>query len=1213
MPSKRAVAAFEPISPDLDIRHLVESTPNFEYVTRIDCSMIEHHGLEAFERLVLLHVIVGGKPIVIEGYQQRLDRWTFALQWLRDNCSQKGTHNLFLPQERLLIKVAVENARDLSKKENLPLSIGHYLNSMPLLANQWTPQNYKNKDRQRIYLKDIDCPPLWQDKLTNLIPSCLFYLNESIGELDGPGAVDEPNPNGTGIRRGKGIAPAGDLMSSLPPEMRAENLMCYIGHEGTYTPSHREMCASLGQNIMVETSTGAVEDNKVSKPGSSIWFMTETKDRHVVSDYWLSALGHDIEVENHFAQINAWRAAPFKTWVVDQRVGDFILIPPLAPHQVWNRGTRTMKVAWNRTTVETLELALDEALPQARMVCRDEQYKNKAIIYYTLVKYTNLVASSTGLRQRSGKPPSKIKKLQKDFKRLHSLFTRILVSESFPPGQEEKKIEMVPFDSNITCAYCRGNIFNRFLTCPACVGELPNGGEDAYDICMDCYSMGRSCRCISKLRWVEQFPWGELVQKHEAWRRQIINFEGRVTDESPLSLKAEVERSGKRTLAEVCQGELRKRPWRDVRKPAEALDPGNESDEIVVNGERMVAKKKRKARKSEKFQRENQVCHFHAAWEPTWKQIECSKCKAIFCFGFLARAYDMKPQDLLADKAWKCPKCLNFCMCRNCQKRPDWKMVEPPRMMLGHDTKKVADPRSVESLVDYSLSNMSWLQKTGEDGRKNTRRIQKKQIAAEKAKAQGDQVHDSDNEDQQMQDSLLYLARQEGITIDPTLGGGSGAATKESTDSEDVYNENPEEGMPYDLYDDLEYPPQPQYVVPEGVIFDYPDPGVQPTIPPAVDSEPQKESHPGYEPANIRGKSPEIELTHLKRKRSAADTGDRAFNPKKSNPAPSSNKKKPRKSLVVKFSISREKLSKLNRMTLIAQSALKGIDIENEPPVIASDLRALNMESGILVLQRKKKALAGESKEDDDEEFAGPRFRKDRPQPTVSVSIPTRRTRTKTIAYDEASDVEMLEDAENTESPSSQDEAKPPEEETYVSSESAVEASSPVSGILDPALFEPSAPPSNEIRSFTSINQQRPPSSSKPNGASQPKKPVEPTKSILKKPAPVSEAEKNRKAKLAAMQGLDGSSDDFPSYSSSNEDYESEGWEEQQHVQAAPKTSPKIQKAQVQGIMRAPKAVERIARSASDSLMDDTESSRQPSPADGIRRQKSGMKPMTSV
>ncbi len=52
--------------------------------------MIDHQGIEAFEKLILLHVVIGGKPLVIEGYQERLDRWTFALQWLRDNYSQKG-------------------------------------------------------------------------------------------------------------------------------------------------------------------------------------------------------------------------------------------------------------------------------------------------------------------------------------------------------------------------------------------------------------------------------------------------------------------------------------------------------------------------------------------------------------------------------------------------------------------------------------------------------------------------------------------------------------------------------------------------------------------------------------------------------------------------------------------------------------------------------------------------------------------------------------------------------------------------------------------------------------------------------------------------------------------------------------------------------------------------------------------------------------------
>lgn len=90
MPSTRPCAAFEPISPEFDVKSLVESTPTFEWVVRIDCDMIDHQGVEAFEKLVLIHVILGGKPLVVEGYERRLDRWTFAVQWLRDNLGSKG-------------------------------------------------------------------------------------------------------------------------------------------------------------------------------------------------------------------------------------------------------------------------------------------------------------------------------------------------------------------------------------------------------------------------------------------------------------------------------------------------------------------------------------------------------------------------------------------------------------------------------------------------------------------------------------------------------------------------------------------------------------------------------------------------------------------------------------------------------------------------------------------------------------------------------------------------------------------------------------------------------------------------------------------------------------------------------------------------------------------------------------------------------------------
>ncbi|KAL1612259.1 hypothetical protein SLS60_000483 [Paraconiothyrium brasiliense] len=583
MPAARPRASFEPIPPDFDVRTFVETADNFQYADRISYEMIANNGMEQFEKLVLLHVIIGGKPLVIDGFEEVLDPWTFTPSWLRDNMGDKP-----------------ENARNLTTKENIPLTIKHYLKNMGKLTEQFfeDAERYRDTTRQRVYLKDIDCPNVWRNKVEEHIPAALFYLNESTGEIGGPGALDKPSG-----RKGRGIGRAGDLMSSLPPEMRAENLMCYIGHEGTYTPAHREMCASLGQNIMVNASTTVGEDGKPERPGSSLWFMTEMKDRHLVSEYWLSTLGHDIEVENHFAQLIAWRKAPFKTYVVEQRPGDFILIPPLAPHQVWNRGTRTMKVAWNRTTVETLELAMSEALPASRIVCRDEQYKNKAIIYYSLLKYSDLIKIARARSELGGEQEEtihrslKIRHVQRDFKRLFDLYKNILLSEMFAPEAQHTREhpESLPFDGNVTCAYCRCNIFNRFLTCKSCKNLYSEEMDEPYDVCMDCYCMGRSCGCQSGYTWVEQWKWKDLIHRYEEWRAQIVEIDGHITEKTPLPLPEERRYFSKKTLAQVCQEQLKLRPFVDIKNPHPANDESEEDEpQTDANGYPKPAKKKSK-------------------------------------------------------------------------------------------------------------------------------------------------------------------------------------------------------------------------------------------------------------------------------------------------------------------------------------------------------------------------------------------------------------------------------------------------------------------------------------------------------------------------------------------------------------------------------------------------------------------------------------------
>lgn len=665
----------------------------------------------------------------------------------------------------------VEHARNLTSQDNIPLTIGHYLNHMGKLTDQFfeSKDNYKDKNKQRIYLKDIDCPPVWQDKLRDMLPSGLFYWNDSTGDFGGPGSTNEGTLHGASKRKGKGIAPAGDLMSSLPQEMRAENLMCYVGHEGTYTAAHREMCASLGQNIMVHTSNDVDESGNPQKPGSSIWFMTESKHRQVVSEYWLSTLGHDIELENHYAQISAWQRAPFKVYVVEQKLGDFILIPPLAPHQVWNRGTCTVKVAWNRTTVQTLEHAIHEALPKARMVCRDEQYKNKATIYYTLMKYSGLLRKAQQIASRNPQDEQfiyaarKIRQLHKDFKTLFNLFKEILLSEMFSQTLSKEYPEYVAFDSNVTCSYCRCNIFNRFITCKSCPDQF--GGDDPYDICMDCFVMGRSCRCQSKFKWVEQFRWKDLCERYEDWRRQYIDLDQGMTGITPCTLTDERRLHPKKTTAQICQEQLRIRPWRDVKNDAPAEDENEDAeDEVRITADGTVRKIVKK--KSQVWLNNNLPCHTCIKRHPKWTMAEC-KCGKAWCYGSLFRAHDLMPQDVMEDPNWECPHCRLVCSTGACRKDRNQHPYEPKGTLLGHDTKKVADVRSIESLVDFGVSNLSWIREGV--GTPLERRLVEAEQDGDGADADG--YMDIDEQEDQYHQRIYYSPIRD--AIDPALGGGA--------------------------------------------------------------------------------------------------------------------------------------------------------------------------------------------------------------------------------------------------------------------------------------------------------------------------------------------------------------------------------------------------------------------------------------------------------
>ncbi|KAL5082850.1 hypothetical protein Trisim1_002940, partial [Trichoderma cf. simile WF8] len=126
MPSaQHPQAKFDPIPPDLDLHSLVDHTPNFRWAQRVSRSQIRSLGQHDFEKLVAIHVIAGGKPLVIEGWDAALPSSLFSAGWLENAYDKKQ-----------------ENVRDISNSSDIPMTTGHYLRSMKQLTNQWTPNTY---------------------------------------------------------------------------------------------------------------------------------------------------------------------------------------------------------------------------------------------------------------------------------------------------------------------------------------------------------------------------------------------------------------------------------------------------------------------------------------------------------------------------------------------------------------------------------------------------------------------------------------------------------------------------------------------------------------------------------------------------------------------------------------------------------------------------------------------------------------------------------------------------------------------------------------------------------------------------------------------------------------------------------------------------------------------------------------------------------------
>ncbi|CAG8593975.1 2921_t:CDS:10 [Acaulospora morrowiae] len=441
-------------------------SPVFKEVTRIDATKLTDE-----EIIEQVHVICveQGIPLVIENYhlKKEFDSELFTITWLRQNY---GEYEII--------------TRDMNKNLDEPMSLSNYLDYVE-----------KTKDHtitaeQMLYGKDIICPNPWKDYVGKFLPNYFKY-------------------HGTN-----------DLMSNMHPDLRADNLMLYIGIKGT----KQDICAAFGHNLMVYTD-----------PDSwSTWYMVGRDDREKMTAF-IRQKDHNIDLENYYAPPDILSQTDFTVYHTKQRVGDFILVPSECCHEVINEGGCTIKVSWNRLTPHTVALALTSSIPNYRRVLRPETYQIKRVIYESIVKWSEALSPNLRRpfnRKKSNRSstqslvyPTRMKNspgrdIQKEYKILLNAYKYILDQEWVPNSQWEEEYHVPTTQDSrqhLSCDFCHCDLWNRHLHCYKCVTETGS----AYDICLECYAERRGC--VHPLTLRDGFKMQRIIKVYNNAKKAYIS------------------------------------------------------------------------------------------------------------------------------------------------------------------------------------------------------------------------------------------------------------------------------------------------------------------------------------------------------------------------------------------------------------------------------------------------------------------------------------------------------------------------------------------------------------------------------------------------------------------------------------------------------------------------------------------------------------------
>ncbi|KAL7747234.1 hypothetical protein RI367_007445 [Sorochytrium milnesiophthora] len=629
------------------------------------------------------HIITEGIPVVISNVLQATEKDASLVQWNRQ---------LFAPDwiEQNWPKEPITPRHLLNLQDEPGFTVQAYLEivrNARMRSNQSSAKSLYAHTYPTVYAKDLACPKEWEDHMRDILDERLIY--------NGPT----------------------DCFGDLPEKLRAINLMVYMGTERTRTPSHTDICSSLGHNIMVYAEDDAY----------SIWFVAARKNKEKACAQWSLPKG-SVELDDNYVTLERFANSEFDVFVVKQRLGDFVLLPSDSVHQVVNKGGLSVKMAWNRHTVRSLYRFFDCGLAaHYQDICKTETYRNKTMVLHAIEKRHACLESKlkpflTGGQTRE-EDLNAIEPITRELAQtlgelclLLKLYQSLILDEIIENDDLDRNMantKQMGLPDNVpgtrSCDFCHQDIFNHGYHCSHCNTEA-NGVIDetaGYDMCCRCFGMGRSCREPRHLELFSHYSLRELNDKYTRSHQLIktitkveslkaLTAEARVWknamhDEmafsdwrakhgerasvaginlvpAPPYLHASREPGGKLT---VGKNKAETRGLATVAYDRYCRLKGNMPADIIS----LSSKIKLASRSTTRFtgQGLELVCH-HCGEQRLFALYVCSMpdCNMAYCQGCMNTKYKTRIDQVVRERKWQCWHCKRQCQKEGCPEyKPD--------------------------------------------------------------------------------------------------------------------------------------------------------------------------------------------------------------------------------------------------------------------------------------------------------------------------------------------------------------------------------------------------------------------------------------------------------------------------------------------------------------------------------------------------------------